>query len=336
METAHPTSATEQNNKEQLFANEKLVQAGWYVAARSKEVKKNSALRVPMLGKEFVVFRDECGKVAVLRNQCPHMGAPLSHGTVVDGCIRCPFHGFTYDKNGQCVAMPANEELKSRYNARAYITEERWGQIWFFYGTNPNTHLDDLSTLENVTQFHFKRWRYKIHFHSMVPNAMDITHFRAVHGLTCLSCETTETENEITAHMKFRAEKNAPLVFKLLGYKELEIRFKTVGANNYFFEVLHPAKFTVITSYCQHNEGGTWSASVVCVEKFGFFKKWTGLGFVQTLLQMKAVSDFFSDDECWANHMKFQPRFIPADEHYIAYRNLCNRQKVAGLFSKSP
>jgi phenylpropionate dioxygenase-like ring-hydroxylating dioxygenase large terminal subunit len=48
----------------------------WYVAARSSELK-NKPLHVKMLGTDFVLFRDQEGKPACLRNAGPHRGASL-------------------------------------------------------------------------------------------------------------------------------------------------------------------------------------------------------------------------------------------------------------------
>ena len=63
----------------------------WYVLCRSGEVKDN-VLSVHALGQRFVVFRDAEGVAVVLDAHCPHLGADLGLGRVVDGCVECPFH----------------------------------------------------------------------------------------------------------------------------------------------------------------------------------------------------------------------------------------------------
>lgn len=37
------------------------------------------------------------GKIHVLDNQCAHVGSPLDAGPVIDGAVRCPWHGWAYD-----------------------------------------------------------------------------------------------------------------------------------------------------------------------------------------------------------------------------------------------
>jgi nitrite reductase/ring-hydroxylating ferredoxin subunit len=36
------------------------------------------------------------GRVHVVDNQCLHVGSPLDAGPVIDGVVRCPWHGWAY------------------------------------------------------------------------------------------------------------------------------------------------------------------------------------------------------------------------------------------------
>ncbi len=48
------------------------------------------------------------GVLAALDNECPHRGAPLSEGTIEDGHIVCPWHGWCFDpRTGQEAINPA-------------------------------------------------------------------------------------------------------------------------------------------------------------------------------------------------------------------------------------
>ena len=37
------------------------------------------------------------GKYGALENHCPHLGGPLGEGTIENGCLRCPWHGWDFD-----------------------------------------------------------------------------------------------------------------------------------------------------------------------------------------------------------------------------------------------
>ena len=46
--------------------------------------------------RQLAVVRTEDGW-HVLDGRCPHQGGPLGEGTVCDGSLRCPWHGFDFD-----------------------------------------------------------------------------------------------------------------------------------------------------------------------------------------------------------------------------------------------
>jgi pyruvate oxidase len=37
------------------------------------------------------------GRYAALDNHCPHQGGPLGEGSIENGLLRYPWHGFDYD-----------------------------------------------------------------------------------------------------------------------------------------------------------------------------------------------------------------------------------------------
>lgn len=87
---------------------------GWFVVASSVEVKSGAALSVNCLGENFVVFRSTKSQEAFIFDAyCPHMGANLGVGGIVNGdCIECPFHQWTFDgTNGECVQIPYSKSL---------------------------------------------------------------------------------------------------------------------------------------------------------------------------------------------------------------------------------
>ena len=52
--------------------------------------------------------------VSALLGSCPHMGAPLSEGELVQGCVRCPWHGSEFRADdGTVVHGPATASLES-------------------------------------------------------------------------------------------------------------------------------------------------------------------------------------------------------------------------------
>ena len=62
-------------------------------------------LAVTVMGTPLVIYRSGNSIVAA-EDRCPHRNAPLSAGSVHDGCIRCPYHGWEFNGVGQCAAAP--------------------------------------------------------------------------------------------------------------------------------------------------------------------------------------------------------------------------------------
>jgi phenylpropionate dioxygenase-like ring-hydroxylating dioxygenase large terminal subunit len=109
---------------------------GWFAALRSNEVVPGKITPLHVLGRELVAFRDASGAVAVLDAVCPHFGASFAHGGVIEGgCVRCPFHGLTFDGQGQCVGGGLYAERGYRsLTARAWTTREVAGMVFIWHG----------------------------------------------------------------------------------------------------------------------------------------------------------------------------------------------------------
>ena len=78
----------------------------WYPVVRSEDLG-TTPQKVRILAHDFVVFRDEQGKPAVLSDTCVHRGASLSGGKCKeDGTVQCPYHGWRFNRDGVCTRIP--------------------------------------------------------------------------------------------------------------------------------------------------------------------------------------------------------------------------------------
>jgi nitrite reductase/ring-hydroxylating ferredoxin subunit len=156
---------------------------GWFAIAFSSELEPRGVLSRRWFGEEIVLFRDEHGAVAVLDAYCPHMGAHLGKGgTVQDGTIRCPFHGFRFDKNGTCVHAYGGKP--PRANTRSYPVVERNGAIFVWHharGEAPSWELPDVS-FEGWSDVKGETIPIRTHVQETAENSVDVGHFAAVHG----------------------------------------------------------------------------------------------------------------------------------------------------------
>lgn len=102
----------------------------WYPVAIAAEIK-DQPVAAKLLDVKLVCFRSK-GKVAVARDLCFHRGAPLSKGWVEQGEIVCPYHGFRYNCQGACTAVPAHPQAKisPKLKLIMYPSVEKYGLIW--------------------------------------------------------------------------------------------------------------------------------------------------------------------------------------------------------------
>jgi phenylpropionate dioxygenase-like ring-hydroxylating dioxygenase large terminal subunit len=79
---------------------------GWFVAAWPEEVSEKPLAR--RLGNEpIVLYREKSGRAVALLDRCPHRGAPLSLGEVVEEDIQCNYHGMVFGDDGRARRIPA-------------------------------------------------------------------------------------------------------------------------------------------------------------------------------------------------------------------------------------
>ena len=92
---------------------------------------------VVLNGERWVLFRDDSGALGLIGRHCPHRGADLCYGRLEDNGLRCPFHGWHFDRTGQCVEQPAEPEGSHMHKAIKtpnIPVEERDGAIWAYLG----------------------------------------------------------------------------------------------------------------------------------------------------------------------------------------------------------
>src|SRR5438874_13605587 len=107
----------------------------WHPIYRAEDLAAGSAKPVRLLGEDFTLYRGESGAVHAIAFRCAHRGTQLSTGWVEGDALRCFYHGWVYDGDGQCVEQPAEPEpFCNRIKVRSYPVEEYAGVIFAFLG----------------------------------------------------------------------------------------------------------------------------------------------------------------------------------------------------------
>jgi phthalate 4,5-dioxygenase len=116
-----------------------LMRQHWIPACMSEEVAEpdGTPLRVRLLGENMVVFRDTEGRLGVLDEQCPHRRASLALGRNEECGLRCLYHGWKFDVNGNAVDMssePVDAKICATMMTKAYPVQEAAGFVWVWMG----------------------------------------------------------------------------------------------------------------------------------------------------------------------------------------------------------
>ncbi|HXC89002.1 MAG TPA: aromatic ring-hydroxylating dioxygenase subunit alpha [Stellaceae bacterium] len=124
-----------------MDGNAALLREAWYFALPGARLKPRAMLPKLMLGEPLVIGRDAAGAVFALRDICPHRGMPLSAGSFDGRQIECCYHGWRFDLDGRCTAIPAlvpgQPFTPGRVRVRGYPVCEVQGNIWVYFGEDP-------------------------------------------------------------------------------------------------------------------------------------------------------------------------------------------------------
>ncbi len=116
-----------------------LMRRHWLPACMIEEVKEadGTPVRVKLLGEDLVAFRNTDGVVGIVGEFCPHRRASLVYGRNEECGLRCLYHGWKVDVDGNVVEMasePASSGLAEKVKHISYPTQEAGGFVWVYMG----------------------------------------------------------------------------------------------------------------------------------------------------------------------------------------------------------
>jgi vanillate monooxygenase len=167
----------------------------WYVACTPSEID-DKPLGRRVCNERIVFYRGAQGQAVALEDWCPHRGAPLSLGTVVEGRLVCGYHGLEMGCDGRTLAMPG--QRVERFPAvRRFPVVEWHGFIWLWPG---DPALADEALIPQLAWADNPAWAYggglyhiDCDYRLMIDNLMDLTHETYVHANSIGQKEIDET-----------------------------------------------------------------------------------------------------------------------------------------------
>jgi phenylpropionate dioxygenase-like ring-hydroxylating dioxygenase large terminal subunit len=161
----------------------------WYAVCRAADLGTGEPLGREFLGTRVVAWRDADGRPIVQSAFCPHLGADLSLGEIVEGKLRCPYHHWSFDGGGQCVKIPTGDKIPTAARLFVYPTKEAWGLVWAFNGETPDFDAPGIPDADETSIAFEAHERPRSNFEPWIAtsNGVDFQHLRTLHGIPNVS-----------------------------------------------------------------------------------------------------------------------------------------------------
>lgn len=115
-----------------------LMRRYWIPAVLSSELEPGgSPMRLVLLGERLVAWRSPKGEVGIMDHRCSHRNASLYFGRNEENGLRCVYHGWQFNTQGQCVDMPnvaPQHACPQKVRSQGYAVHEEKGLIWVYLG----------------------------------------------------------------------------------------------------------------------------------------------------------------------------------------------------------
>lgn len=168
-----------------VFNQPQSVVETWYWAMKSKDLKKGQVKHLNFLGQELAVYRGEDGVARAVDAYCPHMGAHLAEGKVDGTGLRCFFHHWKYDEQGELVDIPCRKSPGIQAQIKHHPVREKYDTLWIYTGETPTHDVHTIPELEGieVETIFGNQFVKGCHPNVVMINAIDAHHFTSVHNL---------------------------------------------------------------------------------------------------------------------------------------------------------
>ncbi|MBT5073853.1 MAG: aromatic ring-hydroxylating dioxygenase subunit alpha [Kordiimonadaceae bacterium] len=116
-----------------------LLRRFWMPALLEEEISEPDCdpVRVRILGEDLVAFKDTDGNIGIVDAYCPHRRAGMFFGRNEECGLRCVYHGWKFDVDGNCVEMPsepAESDFKHKVKIKSYPAVAKGGAVWIYMG----------------------------------------------------------------------------------------------------------------------------------------------------------------------------------------------------------
>ena len=145
--------------------------------------------RVRVLGEDLLAWRDSDGRPGISQERCPHRGAGFFFGRNEKGGLRCAYHGWKFDVDGNCMEMPnepPNSNFKHKVKITAYKAVDFGGMVWAYMGQDqdnpPQVPQFEFGLVPEEQRGYSHRFIYECNWMQALEGELDSTHIYFLHS----------------------------------------------------------------------------------------------------------------------------------------------------------
>src|SRR5581483_9372782 len=160
-----------------------LLRRYWHAIATVADLDKDPVRPVRLLSEDLVLFRTDGGVLGLIGERCAHRGISLAYGIPQENGLRCAYHGWTYNQQGQVVDMPF-EPACLPLRTIGYPVEELGGVIFAYLGPEPRPLVPrwDMLIREDLNKT-ITPTLLNCNWLQCMDNSFDPAHFEHLHGV---------------------------------------------------------------------------------------------------------------------------------------------------------
>ena len=165
-----------------------LYRCYWIPALLAHELPEPDCdpVRVELLSEQLVAFRDTSGQLGLIDERCAHRRVSLWFGRNEDNGLRCPYHGWKFDVNGNCVEVPSEEpSFCKNIRLKSYPLVEKGGVLWTYMGKpeqQPPLPEFEFANVKDSQRFISKRLQESNWLQAM-EGGIDSSHVSFLHSM---------------------------------------------------------------------------------------------------------------------------------------------------------
>src|SRR5215467_15911096 len=235
----------------------RLIRAHWIPACMSEEVAEadGTPVRIRLLGEDLVAFRDTAGRIGVLDEHCPHRRASLALARNEECGLRCLYHGWKVDVEGNVVERPSESHeavLAKNVVHKTYPCREAGGFLWVWMGKS-----EEMRELEPPawaptpdTRISIVKMHVRCNWAQVLEGAIDSAHSSSLHSSDMVPAQVDRAGASGKEWLRPSTDKAPRLEVERtdFGFRYVAIRkpIRDAATHDYLRITLFVAPFTVL------------------------------------------------------------------------------------------